>query len=130
MKKLIIIFLCFLSLSAFGNQFNYENSVKGKKIIIGDAFCAGWYFNKDGTKATWQNEIECTKGFISNEYWSVKWIDKNVILFVETVKQEEGLSPRTTIYKVNSGNSKQLKVTEYWTSWGTVKPHNLEFRIK
>lgn len=131
MKHKIIlgtILLCGLSSTTFAQ--NYQNSLKGKYLVLADAECAGLKFNAQATAAAWQNEMECSQGYYNKDAWRITWITPEIFVMTEVIRPNEISPPRNYIHKIMSIQNKTVTVTDYWTGWGNHKPDVQKFRIK
>lgn len=122
------ILLSILSCSTFAQ--NYQQSLKGKYLILAGAECAGLKFNAQATAAAWQNEMDCSHGYYNKDAWRITWIAPEIFVMTEVIRPNEISPPRNEIYKIMSIQNKTVTVTNYWTGWGNHKPELQKFRMK
>ncbi|WP_349927798.1 hypothetical protein ABJ384_12960 [Acinetobacter sp. A1-4-2] len=122
------ILLSTLSCSTFAQ--NYQQSLKGKYLVLAGAECAGLKFNAQATAAAWQNEMDCSDGYYNKDAWRITWIAPEIFVMTEVIRPNEISPPRNEIYKIMSIQNKTVTVTNYWTGWGSHKPELQKFRIQ
>lgn len=129
-KKIILsaILLAAISNTTFAQ--NYQESLKGKYLILAGAECAGLKFNAQATAAAWQNEMDCSHGYYNKDAWRITWIAPEIFVMTEVIRPNETSPPRNEIYKIMSIQNKTVTVTNYWTGWGSNKPELQKFRMK
>ncbi|CAB1208396.1 hypothetical protein [Acinetobacter bouvetii] len=129
-NKLILstFLLCTFSSVTFAQ--NYQDSLKGKYLILEGAECAGLKFNAQATTAAWQNEMECSRGYYNKDAWRITWLSPEIFVMTEVIRPNDISPPRNDIYKIMSIQNKIVTVTNYWTGWGNQKPEVQKFRIK
>lgn len=128
MKKFIAVICCLLSTSVFASDF--ANQLKGKRLVLDGAVCAGWEFTKSGKFADWRNEADCamTTGDYKSR-WRVQWLDNDHVIFVETQRTNEGFPPRTFVYQILNIKGNSVKAKEYWTGWGNTSTEIQTFTL-
>ena len=108
---------------------DYSKLLKGKRLILKEATCAGLEF-KDDKKVLMYAELECSKWEEPTAHGQLKWLSQNTFVVVETSKDKKDCPPRNWIYQIQSVVGNQVKLKEFWTGWGNSKDEVLEYTIK
>ncbi len=127
--KYLVLLLCLIGTPAFVT--NYSNALKGKRLVLDGAICAGWEFSSNGKYADWRNEADCA--FTAGDYksrWRVQWLDNDHIVLIETEQPNEISPPRTFVYQVINIKGRKITLKSYWTGWGENGTDNEIFYIK
>ena len=130
MKKLFLSLALVLSCTHASAE-NFAPQLKGKRLILENAACAGWTFDPSGRFADWRNEEDCagTAGDYKSR-WRVQWLDNNNLVLTETERSDEKMPPRNFVYQVVSINGRTVKLKEFWTGWGEHRPSITTFTIR
>lgn len=127
--KLLLILLCLVSSTAFATDF--AKQLKGKRLVLDNAVCAGWEFDKTGKFADWRNEADCamTAGDYKSR-WRVMWLDNDHVVLVETERPNDISPPRNFIYQIVSIKGRTVTVKDYWTGWGNSSTETEKFHLQ
>jgi len=109
---------------------DYSSLLKGKRLILQGATCAGIEFKKNTNTVLFYAELVCSPTGEPTDEARVKWITPNIFVSVATKGEDQKhCPPLVKIFQVENISGNQVKLKEIWTGWGNLKDEILQYTI-